>query len=177
MFSGGHGRCSDGSNQESSEILESVESKVSCRGSKCIFDWIHKIQSLITIVNRVEDNRLWRLRYEISKQLNDFTELFEAKTVLEAVAPVYMKLLEDPMEIIREQTLGWSDWLKFSAEATYRVLNQSIEADIKKGVYYLFKIISFVKSTKYQTREVWMVIECHVDILIMYSSICSIINC
>ena len=59
----------------------------------------------MTIVNRVEDNRFWRLRFEISKQLNDFTELFEANTVLEAVAPVYMKLLEDPMEIIREETL------------------------------------------------------------------------
>ena len=59
----------------------------------------------MTIVNRVEDNRFWRLRFEISKQLNDFTELFESNTVLEAVDPVYMKLLEDPMEIIREETL------------------------------------------------------------------------
>ena len=131
----------------------------------------------MTIVNRVEDNRFWRLRFEISKQLNDFTEIFEANTVLEAVAPVYMKLLEDPMEIIREETLKSLDRIKLRAKATYRVLNQSIEVNPKKGVYYLFKIISFVKSTKYQTREVFLMKELNVDLHLVCSTICSITNC
>ena len=40
---------------------------------------------------------------EICKQLNDFTQLLPAVTVLEFILPVYMTLLMDPYEVIRKQ--------------------------------------------------------------------------
>ena len=46
---------------------------------------------------------LWRLRLEICKQLNDFTQLLPAVTVLESILPVYTTLLMDPYEVIRKQ--------------------------------------------------------------------------
>ncbi len=67
--------------------------------------------------------------------------------------------------------------MRLSAKATYRVLNKSIEVNPKKGVYYLFKIISFVKSTKYQIREVFLVKALNVDLHPVCSTVCSIINC
>ena len=53
------------------------------------------------IVNRLKEPTLWRLRLEICNQLNDFTQLVSANTVLESILPVYLTLLTDPYEVIR----------------------------------------------------------------------------
>ena len=55
------------------------------------------------MVGRFEENRHWRLRFEFSRLLNEFTDLLEPEMVLEAITPVFMKLIQDPVEIIREK--------------------------------------------------------------------------
>lgn len=51
-----------------------------------------------------DENRSWRLRLQISLQLAELAQLVEPATVLEGITPVFMKLLEDPVEEIRERT-------------------------------------------------------------------------
>ncbi|KAK8790803.1 hypothetical protein WA588_002550, partial [Blastocystis sp. NMH] len=102
--------------------------------------------SLLGIVTSFDENRSWRLRLQISLQLAELAQLVEPATVLEGITPVFMKLLEDPVEEIREQT----------AKATFVVLDRTMKADAKRGLFYFFRIVSFAKSTKYNTREIFV---------------------
>ena len=54
------------------------------------------------------------------------------------------------------------------AKATFVVLDRTMKADVKRGLFYFFRIVSFAKSTKYNTREV----DC--DVIILCRSSCTV---
>ena len=91
---------------------------------------------------------------EISRQLTEFCELLIPKNVLEVLAPIYLDLIQDPVEIVRTVACASMPSLMCRAEATYPVLNKSIEADNKNGIVLVFRLITLAKSEKYNTREV-----------------------
>lgn len=87
-------------------------------------------------------------------QLEDFCGLLAPNDVLEVLAPIYLDLLQDVVERVRVAAYGMSKRIIFSSSATFAIINKSIEADNQRGAVMIFRIITFAKSTKYNTREV-----------------------
>ena len=105
-------------------------------------------------LSQLKESRNWRLRLEISRQLTEFCELLIPKNVLEVLAPIYLDLIQDPVEIVRTVACVSLRRLMCRTEATYPVLNKAIEADNKSGIVLVFRLITLAKSEKYNTREV-----------------------
>lgn len=87
-------------------------------------------------------------------QLEDFCGLLAPNDVLEVLAPIYLDLLQDVVERVRVAAYRMSERITFSSSATFAIINKSIEADNQRGAVMIFRIITFAKSTKYNTREV-----------------------
>ena len=66
---------------------------------------------------------------EVAQQLPGIVAGLEKKVVLEAVAPVFMELLTDPVEIVRREVCVLLRGVRSSAPATFCVLNAAIEAN------------------------------------------------
>lgn len=96
------------------------------------------------------------MRVEVAQQLPGIVAGLEKKVVLQAVAPVFMELLTDPVEIVRREVCVLLRGVRSSALATFCVLNAAIEANNKQGIVFFFQIVTFAKSPKYNVREVFL---------------------
>ena len=108
------------------------------------------------IVNRLQETRQWRMRVEVVRQLPKLVRILPKGVVLDAIAPVFMTLLTDPVEIVRRETWDCAGALRRRSACAFVVLNAAMEANPKRGVVYLFQIILFAKSPKYNTRELFL---------------------
>ena len=52
----------------------------------------------------LRETRQWRMRVEVVRQLPKLVGILPKVVVLEAVAPVFLTLLNDPVEIVRRET-------------------------------------------------------------------------
>ena len=56
------------------------------------------------IVESLREMRQWRMRVEVVRQLPKLVGILPKAVVLEAAAPVFLTLLNDPVEIVRRET-------------------------------------------------------------------------
>lgn len=62
-------------------------------------------ENLIDVFMVLQKNpKKWRIRYEIAKQLSILSQNYEAETLFRYILPISLKLANDPVSYIREET-------------------------------------------------------------------------
>lgn len=108
------------------------------------------------MVDRLKETRQWRMRVEVVRQLPKMVKILPKGVVLETLAPVFMTLLTDSVEIVRREAWNCRDGVTCRTGCTFVVLNAAMEVNAKQGVVYVFQIILFAKSPKFNTRQMFL---------------------